>query len=519
MKFFNTAGPVNQKMHYKVDPLTRWDFEEIMFLINQWKYFILHAPRQTGKTSSMLAFQDYLNKTGNYNAIYMNVEVGQAARNDIKSGIKSIVNELSKRTNDAALLDVFKTSGENDALNAALTILSEKSEKPVVLFIDEIDALIGDTLISVLRQIRAGYDKRPEKFPIALVLCGVRDIKDYRIHRSDDDIITGGSAFNIKAESLRLGNFTREDVEILLMEHTKETGQKFEDSVYDCIFDYTDGQPWLVNAIAFEVTFKMKENRDRALLITENMVIEAINRVTLSRATHLDQLSDKLKEDRVRRVVLPMILNGEVKPHYDDKQYCIDLGLIKDSERGLVIANKIYQEIIPRELTEAREDDFKMRFDPDWIDADGMLDTETLFNMFTQFWRENSEIWASNIKGYEEAAPHLVFQAYLQRVANGKGFVAREYGLGRKRTDLMLRWTNGKKEQRVVIELKVMRAKDSYKSVREIALKQTAEYSKRLDGTENHIIVFDRDGKRDWREKIFTEFTEYDGMKVKIWGV
>ncbi len=84
-----------------------------------------------------------------------------------------------------------------------------------------IDALIGDTLISVLRQLRSGYDKRPKVFPISIILCGIRDIKDYRIHRSNNDIITGGSAFNIKAESLRLGNFSKENTKNLLLEHTK----------------------------------------------------------------------------------------------------------------------------------------------------------------------------------------------------------------------------------------------------------------------------------------------------------
>ncbi len=122
------------------------------------------------------------------------MEVGQAARNDIARGIK--------------------------------TILSKLVDKPVVLLIDEIDALIGDTLVSVLRQLRSRYDERPDGFPVSIVLCGVRDIKDYRIHLSNQDIITGGSAFNIEAKSLTLGNFSKENVHKLLMEHTLETGQK-----------------------------------------------------------------------------------------------------------------------------------------------------------------------------------------------------------------------------------------------------------------------------------------------------
>ncbi len=253
--------------------------------------------------------------------------------------------------------------------------MSELLDKPFVLLIDEIDSLVGDTLISVLRQLRAGYDLRPEHFPVSVILCGVRDIKDYRIRTSGEEIITGGSAFNIKAKSLRLGNFTKEDVKNLLLEHTKETGQVFEDDVAPCIYEETDGQPWLVNAIAYELTFEIKENRNHKVVLTKDMTEIARNRVILSRATHLDQLADKLSEDRVRRVILPMLQNSEANPNNDDKQYCIDLGLIKNSPKGLVIANSIYREIIPRELTESRQDDFLMRFSPDWVRDDDYTDT------------------------------------------------------------------------------------------------------------------------------------------------
>jgi hypothetical protein len=406
--------------------------------------------------------------------------------------------------------------------------------KPVVLFIDEIDSLVGDTLISVLRQIRASYEKRPDKFPASLVLCGVRDIQDYRIQRSNQDIITGGSCFNIKAESLRLGNFTRDDVHTLLMEHTLETGQKFDDGVPDYIFEQTDGQPWLVNAVAYEVTFKMKENRDHSVLISKDMVTTAINRLIVSRAVHLDQLADKLKEDRVRRVILPMILNEACVFNRDDKEYCVDLGLVKETNKGLAIANAIYQEIIPREITENRQQYFLNVYAPQWINSDGSLDTSMLFELFTDFWRTNSEVWSKSMSGYEEAAPHLVFQAFLQRVANGSGFVRREYALGRKRTDLYLEWRANQnvdgpvnadgvksspvKVQKIVIELKMLRKKDSLESVKEKALEQTAEYSKICDASENHILIFDRDKTTDWQEKVFTEKVEYGGMTFTLWG-
>ncbi|MEA1911481.1 MAG: AAA-like domain-containing protein, partial [Spirochaetota bacterium] len=243
MKFFNTAGPVNQGEHYKIDPLHRWDLDEILFLIKQKKYFILHAPRQTGKTSCLLALRDYLNNGKQYNCVYANFESGQTARGDVAEGISAVLSELHGRITDTLNIEIpflvneiITTNGSHKALNAYLNAITKLLNKPLVLFIDEIDALVGDTLISVLRQLRSGYDTRPGNFPVSVILCGVRDIKDYRIRTSGQEIITGGSAFNIKAESLRLGNFTKEDVKNLLLEHTKETGQVFEDDVASYLF-------------------------------------------------------------------------------------------------------------------------------------------------------------------------------------------------------------------------------------------------------------------------------------------
>lgn len=530
-KFFNTAGPVNRPQHYKIDPLHRWNLDEILMYIQQEKYFVLHAPRQTGKTSSLLALKEYLNAEGAYVCVYANFEAAQAARNDVKSGLQAIITELSLRFSDFfpginlsdEIYAIFNAAKAESGLNAVLTYLSEELKKPLVLLIDEIDALVGDTLVSVLRQIRGGYDRRPAEFPSTIVLCGVRDIKDYRINRSNEDIITGGSAFNIKAESLRLGNFTQDDIVTLYNEHTAATGQKFEPECFDLIWQYTAGQPWLVNALAYEVTMKMKENRDRAVTIIPEMIEEAKERLILSRQTHLDQLADKLAEDRVRRVILPMILGEEAQAQEDDKQYCMDLGLITKSSQGIVISNAIYREVIPRELSKEHQDNLQSRFSPEWVNPDGSINTDTLFTMFQDFWRENAGIWASHIKGYQEAAPQLVTQAYLQRVANGNGSIAREYAILRKRTDLMLKWNyrEGEKEkhQKIVIELKTINEKQSYEKIISEALKQTAEYTKICGADESHILIFDRDETRGWRKTAFKDHAEHEGISITIWGM
>jgi len=548
MKFFNTAGPVNQPEHYKVDPLHRWNLEEILVLIEQKKYFILHAPRQTGKTSSMLALQEYLNQESKYLAIYVNFEVGQASRNDIKSSIRAIVTELLN--NVKALLkddfdfnkalDLFNQIEAENGLNSVLSYITETVSKPLVLFIDEIDSLVGDSLISVLRQLRTGYTKRPASFPASIILCGVRDIKDYRIQTSGQDIVTGGSAFNIKTKSLRLGNFSKEDVINLYTQHTVETGQKVDESCYDLVMDYTDGQPWLVNALAQEVTYEMAENRDPSITITPQMMEIAKERLILSNEIHLNQIVNKLEKDWMTRIILPMILGDDTEQLPFDIDKCIELNLLKYQNKKFKIANPIYKEIIIRRLFDLPYDSFFSIFRPVWINTDGSINVKTLLTLFKDFWNENTGLPGTDIKAYNDATPLLVAQAFLQRITDGKecrtiyhhvdtnhfkrngiGLISREYGLSKKRTDLMLKWQYEKEGQlciqNVVIELKIIHQKLNYQKVLNEALEQTATYAKICGVKEANILIFDRDKSQNWSADEPNEQIEYEGFTLEIW--
>ncbi len=524
MRFFNTAGPVMPKEHYCLPPLSRFDLAEIKNLIRQKKYFILHAPRQVGKTSYLLDLMDHLNKEGKYHCLYVNVESAQAAREKVNEAVKLILSDLASNAefylNDTYLSQnwpgLFQQSGAG-ALGAMLSRWARHSQKPLILLIDEIDSLVGDTLISVLRQLRAGYSQRPAGFPQGVLLCGVRDLHDYRIHSDKEKtVITGGSAFNIKAESLRLGDFCHPEVEILLQQHTVETGQMFDPGVIEQIWELTSGQPWLVNALAYEVCFKMKAGRDRSQPITGVMIQRAKENLIQRRETHLDQLADKLVEERVRRVIQP-ILAGEDEPEFippDDIDYVYDLGLIK-KEGQLKIANRIYMEVIPRKLTYSTQ--LTISHQPAWyIAPDGHLDLNKLLAAFQQFFRKHSEHWVERFD-YREAGPQLLLQAFLQRIVNNNGRIDREYGLGRMRTDLLVIWQIGDKVQQVVLELKI-RYGDTEKTIIK-GLEQTFEYMDRSGTTEGHLIIFDRRETVAWDEKIFRQERTYQDQAITVWGM
>ena len=228
-----------------------------------------------------------------------------------------------------------------------------------MLLLDEVDALVGDTLISLLRQLRAGYTQRQTAFPQTIILCGVRDLRDYRIHASSENApITGGSAFNIKAKSLRLGDFSADETRTLLLEHTRETGQIFTPEALDRVWELTRGQPWLVNALAYRACFERREGHDRNQPITLARIEQAKESMILERVTHLDQLAHKLQEPRVRRIIEPMLAGTHPDVlHEDDSQYLVDLGLLRrDGSSGLEFANPIYREVLARALAGKPQD-------------------------------------------------------------------------------------------------------------------------------------------------------------------
>lgn len=534
VRYFNTEGPIDPEDHYHIAPLSRIDLEQILLLIKRKKYFILHAPRQTGKTSVLLALADHLNAAGRVRCLYVNIESAQTARGDVDLAIRTVLSGIVNRArvmlgDDSGLRlrpQVLAQEPPSSALQVFLSQWSESSPQPLVLLLDEIDTLEGDSLISVLRQLRGGYDLRPTYAPQSVILCGVRDVRDYRIYSSREGThVMGGSAFNIKAESLRLGDFSEPEVRDLLWQHTAATGQMFEEPAIDRIWELTLGQPWLVNAIAYQSCYRNRDGRDRTRPITLGDVDGAKEQLILNRVTHLDQLADKLREDRVRRVIEPVLVGspslGALAP--DDLEYARDLGLVR-LDGQLRISNPIYREVIPRQLTYAME----VGIDQDvawYVKPDGGLDMPKLIRAFQVFFREQSDTGLNQeAHPYREAWPQLLLQAFLNRVVNSGGRIEREYALGRRRTDLLVIWPSARDqapgtEFKYVIECKVLRTGQSKSNVIERGAEQTAAYMDRCGADSGHLVMFDRREGRTWEERIFQREGRVGDRLVTIWGV
>jgi hypothetical protein len=498
-RYFNTSGPCVPELHYMIAAEPR--LPGVRGLVEQNRYFVVHAPRQTGKTTTLGALAHDVTAGGQHVALLFSCERAKIYPDDVGAAGRAILEAITEEAEIQGLPPELRPPAPwpvdvppDSVLSAGLRAWARACPLPLALFFDEIDALTGSSLLSVLAQLRDGFRSRPRAFPASVALCGLRDVRDYRLAAGrDPERIGSSSPFNVSVKSIRMGDFTRSQVGELYAQHTGDTGQEFTGEAVDLAFGYSQGQPWLVNAIANEIIQEMGVAPPEA--ITAKRVDEAKERLILARATHLDYLATRLAEPRVKRVIEPLLAGDFVTndPAYnDDASYVRDLGLASQGP-PLAIANPIYKEVIVRVLTGQTADAINVS-PASFLRPDGRLDVAMLLRQFAAFWRENGEIL---IKGenYHEVAPQLVFMAFLQRVVNGGGFIDREYGIGRGRIDILVRkpYTDADGRpavQREVIELKVRRP--GQVNPLKGGLVQLDEYLTRLGLATGSLVIFDR---------------------------
>ncbi len=342
--------------------------------VAQGGYFVVHAPRQTGKSTTLRALARELTAEGEYAALHFSCEAGQAAGDDLRAAQQEVLRALRRRASidlpQGALQPPPPPADEDGpgALATALTDWARTCPRPLVLFFDEIDALLGDSLIAVLRQLREGFPDRPDAFPWSVALCGLRDVRDYKA-------ASGGDTFD------------------------------------------------------------------------------------------------------------------------DDFQYVRDLGLVA-ADDPVRVSNPIYREVVVRVLASAAER--QVTAEPrSFVLPDGRLDLRRLLEEFAAFWVRHGEVLAAGMP-YHEVAPQLVLMAFLHRIVNAGGHVEREYGVGRGRIDLLVRWRVQGAEagqgptqwQQEALELKVWRSGRS--DPLDEGLRQLEAYLERLGLQTGVLVVFDR---------------------------
>ena len=485
---FNTAGPCRPDYNYMLPALAR--LPQVKQLIDDQQYFVLHAPRQTGKTTALMTLAQELTASGEYTAVLVSLEGGSIYNDDVQSAEEAILGNWRRAVRARLPTELqppaWPEAQPGSRIGAVLQAWTQSSSRPLVVFLDEIDALQDKALIAVLRQLRDGYADRPAFFPWSLALIGMRDVRDYKVAAGGSERLRSSSPFNIKTESLTLRNFTHEEVATLYGQHTAATGQTFTEEAVARAFELTQGQPWLVNALARQVVEVLVP--DVAETITRSHVDTAKEILIQRQDTHLDSLAERLREPRVRRIIEPMLVGsflGDVAQ--DDIQFVLDLGLCRrDRSGGLLIANPIYQEVIPRVLADNAQLSLTS-LSPTWLTPDGTLDMDRLLDAFVRFWRQHGEVLQQSVP-YAESAPHLVLMAFLHRVVNAGGTIEREYAIGSGRMDICVRY--GKMV--LGIEVKTWRESDHKSDPQDEGLQQLDRYLSGLGLETGWLVIFDQ---------------------------
>jgi hypothetical protein len=518
-RFFNTTGLCKPEDHYMVNPF-RDMYDDVERLIEAKQYFLVHAPRQTGKTTFLHSLAHRLNREGKYVATVCSLESAGYPSISVEGANEVFIRSLYQLAElfleaDCMPPNPYAYPPSAQLLKQYLTDWCRSVSKPVVLLLDEVDALYDDVLISTLRQLRDGFQARPSGFPQSIALVGLRDIREYRLRaRADNPSIGAGSPFNVKAESFFLPVFSLEEVRGLLQQHTDDTGQVFPEEVIQKLYAYAGGQPWLTNALANEIVAKMLKN-DYSRPITPDLVEEAKERLIAQRQTHLDSLADKLDDPRVKSIVLNIINGGDIQFDGADNnlRYCRDLGIIT-AKSPVAFANPIYREIITRIMNAGFQESINQDIaQTSWyLRPDGSLDMDKLLDAFVMFYRRHSESWLERFQ-YKEAGHQLLLMAFLQRIINGGGRIEREMAIGNGRTDLAVFW----KDQVIPIELKMNHDKWSQPE----GIEQLGRYMDKLGQKSGYLIIFEKKSSEElpWEVRLRREIHEVAGKEVILLGM
>lgn len=511
-RFFNNSGPVNQVDHFCVPPMKRLDSNKVWQLILQKKYFLIRGPKQSGKTSYLLALAKLLNQKGYAKCLYINVECLRGTEEDLKESMRSLLFEISSRARDNfgddyledLVTGILDKRGPFQALNELLTQWSKRSDKPIVLLVDEIDTLQGTILTSFLSQIRAGYDKRPELFPQSIIFCGTHDVIEKQ--------------FNIKDATLKISFLSRVDLNEMVAAYCSKRRVEIDPEAVERIWEYSSGQPWIVSTLCGELFHEIVPAKGLKR-VSAVQVGEAIDNVLAKKGNHIEYLVAQLKSERVKKCLIPVLTGGALIEgvQESDLGYIEELGILHIG-RVIDVSNGLYKEFIPRALFGPVL--FMTNFDDlEYQKPDGSIDAIRLVQRFQSFFADHIR-HLIGLLDYGDAGYSLVFQALLHKLADVNTKVIRVYGLNKHYVLLKLRHREPEQELTFFIKQAGAASLDQYRRMMDGFLEDAADYLEETPGFsgEFHLVAINTAPSFDDEYK--TRYSKKQAGKTPIhcWG-
>lgn len=507
-RFFNTTGPCEPRRNYMLPATAR--LPAMRPFIDEELYFVLHAPRQTGKTTAMRGWAAELRAQG-LAACWVTLERAQ--------GVDEV--ERAEPLWVEALIDAAEAlpaplrppapepslaRPPGSRLRHFLRAWAGALDVPLVLLLDEADVIGGQALVSFLRQLRDGFmDRGVGSFPTSVAL----------ISRLSPQVAYPDEDLGFVAATATLRDLTAAEVGAVVAQHSAATGQEFMPEAVAALCRLTEGHAYLINALADLCVSALATDRTRP--VRADHIAEAVTRLLQARTVHLDGLIRRLRAPRFASLVEALVV-GEAEVPFDDQdvdlRVILDLGLLRAGPNGLQLSNPIYAEALGQHLSLNVEASLGPPSWP-WRSPEGRLDMPALLAAFRAWWRESADVVAGQIPNYPEAVPHLALCGFLQRVVNGGGRVHREFAAGRGAMDLLVEYG----PDRFAIELKRVRSRDALEAVVERGVAQLARYLDTVGLNDGWLIVFDVRPDRSWEERLWTRTVDTpDGKRVVVLG-
>ena len=506
MKTFNTAGCCIPDKHYMVNIDDK--LEKIKKLVDDGSYFVINRARQYGKTTTLSALAQYLKEQ--YAVVFLDFQMmSESDFQDEATFVNSFVEiflaeiRAKKEIQDAlsvsalAELENAETSGKIKGLRNLFTCLSTlcgKSEKPIVLMIDEVDSASNNQVfLDFLAQLRAYYLVRNTKAAFqSVILAGVYDIKNLKLKLRPEEEHKYNSPWNIAVPFDVDMSFSVKGISGMLKDYEEDhhTGMN-EEEVAKCIYDYTSGYPFLVSCICntLDRVLGCGEGAEKEYpLWSETGVAEAVKIILKEQTTLFDSLNKQLDTHYDLRDMLKKILFQGSRFSYNPYNEAINLGVmfgyLKEKDGSVVVSNRIFEMWIYNLFLS--EDELKnvtyqeaQKRKSQFVEG-SMLNMDLVLEKFVTHY---TDIYGKNDQDFAEKQGRKLFLLYLKPIINGKGiYYVEAETRDLERTDVIVDYLG----QQYIIELKIWHG-EKYNAKGE---EQLAGYLERYHLDKGYMLTF-----------------------------
>ncbi len=475
-------------------------------MVEAGDYFIVHRPRQYGKTTLLYGLAEELEKA-DYAVLNISFEgVGDAFFSDEKvfsKGFVKILADYAAYYMPKAAEWLTEQTHQIDSIYSLKSMLSDFvqiADKKIVLIIDEVDKSSNNQLfVSFLAMLRSKYLER-DRFPTfhSVVLAGLHDVKSLKLKLRPDEEAKYNSPWNIAAEFKIAMELQVDEIVPMLQDYAQERSVSMDyQAVSEALFYFTSGYPFLVSALCKIADEDVLPYKSERVLTAFDIEIAADKLIKSDRSnTNFDGLVKNLENDASLYQLVYRIAIENEPFNYNIHDPIINKGILHGIFRngaGLNIHNRIYREIIvnymaSKSLTTGQS--LPIEATEPYLMANNALDMRKVLLKFQELMRlEHSKKDAE----FLERNGRLVFLAFLKPIINGKGYAFKEPEISEeRRMDIAVSFF----QHQYIVELKLWRGKAAHAK----GLRQLGDYMLRQQLAEGFLVIFEKTATKSWKK-------------------